>query len=247
MGLFDFMNYLNIHTDTLKSVEFIGAGPVERATWICLLGWCATQENGGVIEDCSEWPDRKWQQLCGVLKSEVETISELYGFQDRNLVVEFYPIESELAVKAKRAAGKKGGRPRKETAETKQQEGNKPYGYHNGKPSGVSELKRKERKGKEKEGKEMKRNEIPPIEDVIAYMQTTMPELLHDEWTPERVRKATTLKYETCVEAGWKDGNHNPIVAWKTKFRNMMKYEKPWNYSDKNAKPFARPQSPRIL
>ena len=46
------MNYLNIHTDILRGVEFIGAEPTERATWIALLGWCATQENGGVIDDC---------------------------------------------------------------------------------------------------------------------------------------------------------------------------------------------------
>ena len=75
------MNYLNIHTDILRGVEFIGAEPIERATWIALLGWCATQENSGVIKGCKSWKNRQWQQLAGVTEEEVKTISPLYGFE----------------------------------------------------------------------------------------------------------------------------------------------------------------------
>lgn len=107
------MNYLNLHTDILRGVEFIGADPVERATWIALLGWCVTQENGGVIANCKSWKSRQWQQLAGVTDEEVKTTSKLYGFEGENLVVNFYPIESEAAVKAKREKGKLGGRPKK--------------------------------------------------------------------------------------------------------------------------------------
>jgi hypothetical protein len=108
------MNYLNIHTDILRGVEFIGAEPIERATWIALLGWCATQENSGVIKGCKSWKNRQWQQLAGVTEEEVKTISPLYGFEGNDLVVAYYPVESEAAVKAKREAGKLGGRPKKE-------------------------------------------------------------------------------------------------------------------------------------
>ena len=66
------MNWININTDTLRSEEYLGAEPVERATWLNLLAWCCAQENGGEIENCREWKDRKWQQLCGVTKTEVE-------------------------------------------------------------------------------------------------------------------------------------------------------------------------------
>jgi len=119
------VNYLNIHTDLLRSQEFLGAEPIERATWISLLGWCATQENGGVIEGCSEWSSRKWQQICGATKEEVETKSELYGFEDGNLMVFAYPKDKESEVKLKRKLGKKGGRPKKSKPDTKTQNSQK--------------------------------------------------------------------------------------------------------------------------
>lgn len=142
------MNWLNIHTDTLRGEEYLGADPVERATWLSLLGWCATQENGGIIPGASNWKDRKWQQVCGVTKHEVELESELYEFTGDDLLVHHYPIEAETAVIAKREAGKKGGRPRKEIP-------NKPSGLaqlnHKVKDTSNSVItKGKERKGKDK-------------------------------------------------------------------------------------------------
>jgi hypothetical protein len=111
------MNYLNIHTDTLKSDAFIGAEPTERATWLCLLGWSVTQENGGTISNCKEWNDRKWQQLCGVTKDEVHANSELFTFSGQNLRIAYYPKAQEDEVIKKRvtakANGKLGGRPKK--------------------------------------------------------------------------------------------------------------------------------------
>ncbi len=150
------MNYLNIHTDTLRGVDVIGAEPDERATWLMLLGWCATQENGGVIEDCESWRDRQWQQICGVTEEEVKTISKLYGFKDGNLVVNHYPIDAENAVKAKRESGKRGGRPKKVS-----------------KPPNPSEIKEENHmvnhdpnhQLNEKEGKGKKRNTCPQADE----------------------------------------------------------------------------------
>jgi len=126
------MKWLNLEIELLRGAEYLGAEPVERATWISLLGWCAAQENDGIIVDCSRWGSRKWQQLCGVTKEEVEIESELYCFDGDHLLVCFYPITQQAAIKAKRAAGKKGGRPKKsvplEPLETK---GEKPHGYEN--------------------------------------------------------------------------------------------------------------------
>lgn len=103
------MNYLNIHTDLLRSEEYLGAEPVERATWLNLMGWCASQENGGVIRKAHEWTDRKWQQLCGVTLREIQTPSKLYFFKDGgNLVVWSYPADKEKEVKINRKNGKKG-------------------------------------------------------------------------------------------------------------------------------------------
>lgn len=126
------MNWLNIHTDTLRSQEFLGAEPVERATWLALLGWCATQENSGVIQGAKSWTDRRWQQTCGVTKAEADTKSELFLFEGESLVVSFYPVEKQAEVVAKREAGKRGGRPRK-PLET---QGEKPSGL----PCGSAEV-----------------------------------------------------------------------------------------------------------
>lgn len=112
------MNYLNIHTDTLRSEAYLSSEPVERATWLNLSGWCATQENGGIIIGARDWSDRKWQQLAGVTKEEATLVSELYHINpDGDLVLKFYPIEKEAEVISKRktakANGKLGGRPKK--------------------------------------------------------------------------------------------------------------------------------------
>lgn len=158
------MNWLNIHTDTLRSEEYLGADPVERATWLSLLGWCATQENGGLIKDAIEWKDRKWQQVCGITKAEVETESELYAFIKRDLLVRYYPGDSEAAVIAKRLAGKKGGRPRKDLKTG----GKKPHGLENENhdpqvSKREAETKGKERKGKVRKGKVKEAVAPPPF------------------------------------------------------------------------------------
>ena len=89
------MNWLNINTDTLRTTEFLGQEPRERGTWLCLIGWCCTQENGGIIEGAKLWKDRMWQQLCGVTKDEVETANSLFEFVDNDLHIYFYPIEQQ--------------------------------------------------------------------------------------------------------------------------------------------------------
>lgn len=87
----------------------------------------------------------------------------------------------------------------------------------------------------------------PDMCDVINYMIEKLP-LINEGWTPERVRKAVALKYETCSDNGWKDGHGKKILNWKLKFQNMLKYEKPWNYTDKTATAIQqKPQASRIL
>ena len=156
------MNYLNIHTDFLRSETYLGAEPIERATWLNLMAWCASQENGGVIENAESWTDRKWQQLCGITLSEVKTTSSLYSFKDGNLVVSNYPLDKELEVKAKREAGKKGGRPKKVSAsEHLKNKGIKPHGLDllKARDNHQAETVKTERKGRE--GKEKKIKESP--------------------------------------------------------------------------------------
>ena len=100
------MEWLNIHASTLDSENFIGSDPVQRSTWLCLFRYCAGQENGGIIECCREWPDRKWQQLCRVTLEEVNAESSLWTWGGQDLIVWRYPVDKESEIKAKREAGK---------------------------------------------------------------------------------------------------------------------------------------------
>ena len=123
------MHWINIHTETLRGEEFVGAEPLERATWLSLLGWCCAQENSGRIEGGAKWTSRKWQQICGVTLEEVQTESQLYEFDGDDLIVHFYPLEHQEKAAASRVNGKKGGRPKKTQGEqTLTQQGDKPIG-----------------------------------------------------------------------------------------------------------------------
>jgi len=97
------MEWLNIHTSTLDSPEFIGADPNQRATWLCLLRYCAGQENGGVIEGGFEWSDRKLQQLLRITRSELVDRCLLWRKSAGDSIeVNFYPLAKEKQVQANR-------------------------------------------------------------------------------------------------------------------------------------------------
>mgnify|MGYP003654146301 CR=1 FL=1 len=147
------MHWINIHTETLRGKEFVGAEPIERATWLSLLGWCCAQENSGRIESCSDWTSRKWQQLCGITLEEVQIKSELYVFDGLDLVVHFYPMDNQESVAAKRKNGKKGGRPKKTAAsETITQQDIKPRGSVLVNHVANLDITLKERKEKKRKG-----------------------------------------------------------------------------------------------
>ena len=220
------MNFINLHTDFLRSESYLGAEPIERATWLNLLAWCASQENGGVIPNASEWTDRKWQQLCGVTKEEATLVSDLYHIDDDgNLVVNHYPKDKETEVKTKRetakANGRKGGRPKKKpTLETQE----KPTLVQSPKTEG-------EGKGKDK-GKEKENGNTPDgvSEGVGGSNPSEIP-------TPDQAkayaRSAPTPVSPDCAEAwldsriasGWTrplGGNPVPIADWQGEFRALF-------------------------
>lgn len=103
------MDWLNLHYSVLNSEAFIGSEPVDRATWLCLLQYCVSQENGGMIFGAAAWSDRKWQQLCRITKAEVARKSNLWWREGGYLRVLFYPDDKEREVQAKRRAGQLGG------------------------------------------------------------------------------------------------------------------------------------------
>ena len=155
---FHLMNYLNLHTDLLRSEDYLGAEPVERATWLNLMAWCATQENGGTIKNAVEWGDRKWQQIVGVTLNEVQTPSELYHFIDGgHLVVNHYPKDKEEEVKRNRVIGSDGGKAKTQAktqaARVNGKRGGRPKNPSENPSENPTERKGREGKGKEREGK----------------------------------------------------------------------------------------------
>ena len=110
------MNWLNIYTPTLRSPDFIGSDPVARATWLYVMAYCCEQENGGRIVGARQWKDRRWQQACGVTAEEVETCALLMRWDGDDLILAAYPEAKEKEIKAKRVAGKKGGKLRAKAA-----------------------------------------------------------------------------------------------------------------------------------
>lgn len=230
------MNWINIHVETLRGSEFVGAEPVERATWISLMGWSCSQENSGRIENCKDWTSRKWQQLCGITLEEVQMKSELYKFEGEDLIVHFYPMDQQESVEAKRRNGKRGGRPKKisEPVDLTQQ-GDKPHG------SGLLNLEEttrltktepsdnlKEKESKEKESKVMI---TPTLEEFIEYLLVELPKI-NPQWMPEQIARACNVQFDTYVDQDWFTGGNKPrkIKNWKTTAKNSMKHLKPWNF-----------------
>ena len=102
------MEWLNIHISTLRSPEFIGSNPAERATWLCVLGYSVEQENGGRIVGGATWKDRQWQQACGVTLREVRSADKLLKVSGGDIEVNGYPVAKEAHVRQARGAGMAG-------------------------------------------------------------------------------------------------------------------------------------------
>jgi hypothetical protein len=167
------MEWLNLHTSILDSPAVIGSDPIDRGTWLMLLRYCIGQENSGIIRDCREWKDRKWQQVVRVTLAEVENISDLWKWEGNDLHVSHYPIEKEAEIqhlrhigkqstpakaKAARSNGKNGGRPAKTQHETQRKPNTKPNGKTQEEPNGnptetQQKTHRREGKGREEEWK----------------------------------------------------------------------------------------------
>lgn len=97
------MQWVNIQMATLRSPEYMGCDPVARATWLNVLSYCCEQENGGEIENCLEWKDRKWQQLCGVTLKEIHRSSPLLRWENSSLIVWRFPVEKQREIAKRRS------------------------------------------------------------------------------------------------------------------------------------------------
>lgn len=151
------MNYLNIPIEVLSSEEFIGSLPVERATWLCLMKYCAHHETGGRIVGAGEWGERKLIGLLSVTKEEIRKDTPLWEWDGADIIVWGYPIEQEAACQAKRDAGRRYGKGHPKGQEGGEDTGKVPDSLPDSLAiSSPDSLAMTERKGKER--KEKKRN-----------------------------------------------------------------------------------------
>ena len=96
----------------LHAPEFIGSDPVSRSTWLSVLLWCVSQENGGRICGGLNWKDRQWQQTCGVTLEEITNSKFLLRIEGDDLLVWNYPHKQQEALNRQRSAGKLGSQRR---------------------------------------------------------------------------------------------------------------------------------------
>lgn len=106
------MEYLNINVSILDSEEFLDAPADQHSVWLRLMRYCAVQENGGRIPGCRTWSDQKCLMVLRCTRDSLHTESRLWGWENDDLEVEFYPDEQEKALRAKRRGAKEGSRKR---------------------------------------------------------------------------------------------------------------------------------------
>lgn len=152
------MRYINLRVEDLSGEKFLCSSHTHQGVWLCLLKYTAVCEMGGRIRGCKKWGNERWLKLAGVSKEAVEQKSDLWKWNGEDLEIAFYPYDQEVAVRAKREAGRLYGRghpkddpppvltiPKKPDPSEKQKKGKL-----KGKLKG--EQSRKEKKGKGKEG-----------------------------------------------------------------------------------------------
>lgn len=160
------MEWINIHRSVTQSAEFKGAEPLDRATWFSLLDYCCSQENDGIIEQCRDWPDRKWQQVAGVTKAEAERACDLWTWNpDGSLEINFYPHDSQKEVVSKRRAAVNTNRKLRHKRDAQRDAQRQGSGHAQ---RDANEMKGKERQGNEREEAGVVGVVIPTEQAVLA-------------------------------------------------------------------------------
>jgi hypothetical protein len=217
------MIWLNLKTTTLRSPEYAGSEPVQRATWLNLLAYCCEQENGGKIEGCGGWKDRQWQQTLGVTLAEVQDVCALWHWEGETLCVAFYPTDKQEEVKAKRDAGKRGGKrsgkSRREAVREAQLEGVLEAQLEAElQPNRVLLEAELERKGKEGEWKDKGKETLTVVsgaaklEDLL-HVAPTLPQVIEAGRRASIPEDVCRAYHDDREGAGWMDGKGRPVKS----------------------------------
>lgn len=172
------MDWLNINVAHLDSPEFISATDPQRSAWMCLMRYCAGQENGGVIAGSRDWNERMWLHGARVLRRIVLADSPLWVWEGGDLHVAFYPAEQEQIAASRRRGGeltalKRWGNRRSANSSVTSSANSSAISSPTSPASSQTDesLCVKERKGKE--GKEKEYTPLPPEGDGQAGGKAT--------------------------------------------------------------------------
>ena len=203
------MNWLNLELKTLRSTEYLGADPVQRATWINLLSFCADHENGGVIEGSVEWNDRKWMQLTGVTLEEALSECDLWEWKDGGVSVKHYPIAQEQKVKRNRRNGKKGGRPSADKAD----------GYPDGQPHGSADgsVSLKRNSNSNRKGIVKKEVVVATAPESSGESETKPKQSKAKATAPSQLKENVCSDFERCWELYRRRGNKQQSLRYWNK------------------------------
>jgi hypothetical protein len=231
------MEWLNLHSSVLHSPEAVGEDPVNRATWVWLLAYCATQENGGRIAGCAAWGDRRWQQSCQVTLEEVRRESLLWRWDGDDLVLRHYPQWKEDEIRAMRQGGREGNLRRWKSgriAPRKDEVDRPPNRDPISPPDSLPESPPvSRREGKEVEGKEVEGNKKGTRRDGECALTRTVSPRFRVPSRDELDLYAAKLglpapevdKFVAYYESnGWRVGRnpmrswHGALAGWKTRW-----------------------------
>ena len=203
------MNWINIQTATLRSPQFIGSDPTARGTWLAVLGYCYEQENGGKICGCKDWKDRQWQQICGVTREEIDGSGLLMQWEENDLCVSNYPRETEHEIKAKRAAGRKGGKARSQAKiEAARANGAK----HN--PSITQAQPKQPPNEIEKKGKEIEKETEASVPAASSTGQADLPNFPPTATAPPKPKSERDAIKDALAGCGGADPSQIVASAW---------------------------------
>jgi len=197
------MEWLNIHSSTLDSEEFLSSEPVDQATWLKLQRYCMGQENGGVIRGAKGWTGRQWQHLVRATLKEILRESRLWEWTGDDLKVKYYPIDKQLEVQAKRRAGQSTHAKRR--AKQDAERGAEQHAEQHAEQSG----KGREGKGMEGEGNSSPTNR-PSVETAIEYFGS-----IGSDYTAREVRDVWNIFEATIQDGQWFFGKR-PVGDWRS-------------------------------
>ena len=123
------MRFLAVHRSWLGSdPAALDASDAALGAWLRLAVLAADMELGegsedigeGRIPSCREWSDRAWLRAVGTDCSAVGLVVQagLARWDKKDLLVGGYDLKGQLVIQAKRAGGKKGGRPKNNHSKT---------------------------------------------------------------------------------------------------------------------------------